>query len=192
MDWGLWNNELKGGFLLQSASVRHLGHSNVKVTYTTAIANKKNGCVYSELRDELKPPWLRLGDWRRVMSTPSISCDSADMCGWALENWLAICGMVPHSSHSESQGLERIPDHGTTDLPWIQSPIFCLGNGPGPPKLIKDPQIRVSRDDDSKGLCCPPDWSALPSRGPASHKEAKDGKAIWSLPFSTDAGCHKN
>lgn len=112
---------LKKIFLSRAATVRYLCHSDVKVTNTTTIANKNNDCVYGELRDELKPPRPWLGDWRRTMTIPSISCDCADACGWALENWLAICGMVLHGSHSESQGLERILGHGTTDLPCIQS-----------------------------------------------------------------------
>ena len=53
---------LKELFLSKAASVRHLGHRDVRVINTTAIDNKNNGCVYSELSNELKPPSLRVRD----------------------------------------------------------------------------------------------------------------------------------
>lgn len=37
---------LKALFLSKAASVRHLGHRDVKVINTTAVANKNNGCVF--------------------------------------------------------------------------------------------------------------------------------------------------
>lgn len=53
---------LKELFLSEAASVRHLGHRDIKVINTTAIANKNNGCVCSELSNELKPPSLGVRD----------------------------------------------------------------------------------------------------------------------------------
>lgn len=53
---------LKELFLSKAASVRHLGHSDVKVINTIAIANKNSGCAYSELSNELEPPYLRVRD----------------------------------------------------------------------------------------------------------------------------------
>lgn len=53
---------LKELFLSEAASVRHLGHRDIEVINTTAIANKNNGCVCSELSNELKPPSLGVRD----------------------------------------------------------------------------------------------------------------------------------
>lgn len=66
---------------------------------------------------------------------------------------LVICGPVPHSSHSESQEIDRILGHETTVLPWVQSPILCLDNGPALPMLIKD--LQISRADGRKGIAVP-------------------------------------
>lgn len=104
---------------------------------------------------------------------------------------LVICGPVSHSSHSESQEIERILGNETTVLPWVQSPILCLDNGPAPPMLIRDLQTRVSRADGRKGLLSPKLVCSALER-PCSHKEAEDGKQFGLCHLSTDAGHHKN
>lgn len=52
------------------------------------------------------------------------------------ENWLGYLGNGASQCHSESEGIERIPDYETTALPWVQSLILYLDNGPAPPMLI--------------------------------------------------------
>lgn len=58
----------------------------------------------------------------------------------------------------------------------MQLPVLCPGNGPVPPKLIKNLQIRASRDNEGKVLCCPPDRSALPPEALLPTRRQKIGK----------------
>lgn len=56
---------LKKHFITKVSSVRDLGHSDRKVTNTTAIDYRNNDCIRYELRDKLMPPKHGVGEVKK-------------------------------------------------------------------------------------------------------------------------------